>query len=165
MRNALKQVVVAGVAMTLAGCGAAKLDPERIAANIQLQPSSMELQLGDDLTHVGIAAGVQACNRNDVDVEVVDATWVAELAKSTVGNGSVRAPVTLVAQKCQILRVDGQVDLTRAGVAALAAIATGQPLSPVLLVDLTAGVWGLHSHRKVRLEGFDLGTPRVMPDR
>ena len=165
MRNALKQLVLAGVAMTFVGCGAARLDPERIAANIQLQPSSMQLQLGDDLAHVGIVAGVQACNRNDVDVEVVEATWVAELAKAAVGNGTVRGPVTLVAQKCQILQVDGHVDLTRAGVAALAAIATGQPLSPVLLVDLTAGVWGLHSHRKVRLEGFDLGTPRVVPEK
>ena len=161
----MKLLGLIGVAAALAGCGAARLDPERIAANIQLQPSSMQLQLGGDLTHVGLVAGVHACNRNDVDVEVVDATWVAELAKSTVGTGNVHGPVTLFAQKCQILQVDGHVDLTRAGVAALAAIATGQPLAPVLLVDLTAGVWGLHSHRKVRLEGFELGTPRVVPER
>lgn len=160
MRNTGLSAVLA---VAMVGCGAVQLDPERIASRIHLRPTSLALQAGLDMTKVGIVAGVEACNRNDVDVELVRADWTAQLDSLAIGAGSVRGPVTLVAQKCQELKVDGAVDLTRAGAAAVSAVLLGQPLTPVLVVDLVAAVWGVRVERRVRLEGFGVAERAVGP--
>ena len=164
MRHALRKAVLPAVlAVALVGCGAAQLDPATIASRIHLRPTSLALQAGLDMTRVGILAGVEACNRNDVDVELVRADWTAQLDSLAIGAGSVRGPVTLVAQKCQELKMDGAVDLTRAGAAAVSAVLLGQPLAPVLVVDLVAAVWGVSVERRVRLEGFGVAERAVGP--
>lgn len=164
MRHALRKIAISALlAVALVGCGAAQLDPERIASRIHLRATSLALQAGLDMTKVGILAGVEACNRNDVDVELVRADWTAQLESMVIGAGQLRGPVTLVAQKCQELQVHGQVDLTRAGAAAVSAVLLGQPLTPVLVVDLVAGVWGVQVQRTVRLEGFGVAERAVGP--
>jgi hypothetical protein len=55
--------------------------------------------------------------------------------------------------------VHGHVDLTRAGAAAVSALLLGQPLAPVVVVDLTAAVWGVQVQRTVRLQGFAVLAP------
>lgn len=160
MRNALESIASSVLlAMLGLGCGAAQLDPEHIASHIQLRPVSLGFQAGPDLTKVGIVAEVEACNRNDVDVDLKRADWQAQLEGLAVGAGQLDGPVTLVAQKCAELRVHGQVDLTRAGAAAVSALLLGQPLAPVLVVDLTAAVWGVQVRRTVRLQGVAVAGP------
>jgi hypothetical protein len=160
MRNALKNTAISAILATVVvGCGAAQLDPEHIASHIQLRPVSLGLQAGLDLANVGMIAGVEACNRNDVDVDLKRADWQALLDGIAVGAGQLDGPATLVAQKCSELKVHGHVDLTRAGAAAVSALLLGQPLAPVVVVDLTAAVWGVQVQRTVRLQGFAVLAP------
>lgn len=140
------------VMAALTACSGMQMDPERLAANIQVQPHAMALAPAEQLTQLAMDATVEACNRNDVDIELHRADWAAQLDGMVVGAGTVQGPKTLPAQKCVHLPVKGTMDLSLMGGAALMALMQGRNPTPDLQVDVTAGAYGLSLRRTVKLD-------------
>ena len=134
------------------------LSTDQVAARISLRPTWIEVtpaSLPDLMAGVvQLRAGVEVCNGNDLDLELLEAPWVARFGEVNVGQGTVLGPVPLAANECRELLVDGQLALLSAGAVAMDALAAGRLPTPAVDIEAVGRALGFTVRRKLRLDGF-----------
>lgn len=151
-------VAIAACGFWCTACSMARLDPEQIAARISLRPTWIEVtpaslsELLQGILH--LRAGVEVCNGNDLDMDLVEAPWIARLGEVNVGHGTVLGPVPLAGNQCRELVVDGQLAVLSAGASAMEGLARGRQPLPAVEIEAVGRVHGFKVHRTLRLEGF-----------